>query len=164
MDSNLKIEGTGLGMLLAHNKTMPSSGGRFRTHAGKTSYPGISVILICIFATLLVGCQNRDTMIAGVSIPVPYSVREIPDKGFDKMPGFEDGQEAFQGKVAAGEMFRFYQENMESRGWKPTSFMVSNKNQLAYIKGNRICLVWYTPNPDGTTSLIIMIGTSKPPA
>jgi hypothetical protein len=112
----------------------------------------------------IAGCQKRDAVIAGVSIPVPYQMKEVRDKAFEPVPGFEDGQASFRGKVARGEVFSFYQENMEARGWKPTSFMVSGKDQITYTKRDKICLVWYTPDPDGTATLIIMIGTFKPAA
>ena len=123
-----------------------------------------AVVLLCSVLWILTACQKEDAAIAGVTIPVPSQMKEVPDKAFEPIPGFEDGQATYSGKVAAGEIFSFYQENMEARGWKPTNFTVSNKNQLAYTKEGRICLIWYTPNPDGTTTLTIMIGKSKPPA
>jgi hypothetical protein len=118
--------------------------------------------LICMFLATLSGCQKKDVTIAGVDIPIPSQMKKISDKVAEAIPGYDDGQAAFQGKAAEGEIFNFYQENMEARGWKPTTFMVSKKGQLAYTKDGRICLVWYTPNSDGTTSLIIMIGTTQP--
>ena len=127
-------------------------------------YPVISRLSICLLLTFLFGCQKQNATIAGVTIPVPAKMQEIPDKVFEPIPGFEDGQAAYQGNVTPGEIFTFYQETMEARGWKPTTFMVSKKDQMAYTKGDKICLVWYTPNADGTTTLTIMIGTSKPPA
>lgn len=124
---------------------------------------GFSLVLICMLFALLAGCQKKeDATIAGVDIPIPSQMKKVADKVAQTVPGFDDGQAAFQGKAAEGEIFNFYQENMEARGWKPTNFTVSNKDQLAYTKNGRICLVWYTPNPDGTTSLIIAIGTLKP--
>jgi len=136
----------------------------FLTHAGYRWHPAFSIVLLCMLLTLFAGCQKQDAVIAGLDIPIPSQMKKVPDKFFEPSPGLEDGQAAFQGKADAGEIFNFYQENMEARGWKPTNFMVSQKNQLAYIKGNRICLVWYAPSPDGTISLLIMIGSSKPPA
>jgi len=118
---------------------------------------------VCLLLVLVTGCQKKDASVAGVDIPIPSQMKQVADKVAETVPGFEDGQAAFRGKAAEGEIFNFYQENMEARGWKPTSFMVSKKNQLAFTKGGKICLVWYTPNPDGTTSLIIMVGPSKPP-
>jgi hypothetical protein len=118
--------------------------------------------LICMLLATLSGCQKKDATIAGVDIPIPSQMKQISDKVAEAIPGYDDGQAAFQGKAAEGEIFNFYQENMEARGWKPTTFMVSKKEQLAYTKDGRICLVWYTPNSDGTTSLIIMIGTTQP--
>ena len=132
-------------------------------HAGFRRPLAFPIALTCVLFTLFSGCQKQGATIAGVEIPVPSEMKKVPDKVFEPIPGLEDGQEAFQGKIAAGDIFRFYQETMEARGWKPTNFMVSKKDQLAYTKDGRICLVWYTPNADGTTSLVIMIGTSKPP-
>jgi hypothetical protein len=40
--------------------------------------------------------------------------------------------------------------------------MVTKNDQLTYTKQDKICLVWYTPNPDGTTSLVIMVGKARP--
>ena len=122
------------------------------------------MISLGIFLSFLAACQKQDAAIAGVTIPIPSQMKKVPDKVFEPIPGFEDGQAAYRGKVPASEVFNFYQENMEARGWKPTNFMVTGRNQLAYTKEGRICLVWYTPNLDGTTTLTIMIGTSKPPA
>jgi hypothetical protein len=125
--------------------------------------------LILRFALLLIlflvpaGCQRRNADIAGVTVPIPSQMQKLPDKAFDPIPGFEDGQTSFQGKITADEIISFYQENMEARGWKPTTFMGGNKNQFTYTKDNRICLVWYTENNDGTTTLTLMVGTLNPP-
>ena len=121
--------------------------------------------LFLIFGLLLISaaCQRRDADIAGVTVPIPSQMRSLPDKVFDPIPGFQDGQASFQGKTTGGEIVSYYQENMEARGWKPTTFMGGNKNQLTYTKGNRICLVWYTENGDSTTTLTIMVGTLNPP-
>ena len=127
------------------------------------SYPGFSIAFICLLLASFSGCQKKeDAVIAGVDIPIPSQMKKISDKVDQVVEGFGDGQAAFRGKATEGEIFNFYQENMEARGWKPTNFMVTKKNQMTYTKGNRVCLVWYTPNPDGTTSLIIMVGTSQP--
>ena len=120
---------------------------------------GLLVIVVSLFA----GCQRQDETIAGVTIPIPGEMKKVPDKTFDPIAGFEDGQASYRGRVSPGEIFTFYQENMEARGWKPTTFMAGKKDQYAYTKGNRICLVWYTGNDDGTTDLLIMVGTSRPP-
>jgi len=136
---------------------------KFWKHAGSRGQAAIALVWMCMILMLFAGCQKQDAIVAGVDIPIPSQMTKAPDKVFEPIPGFEDGQAVFQGKAAAGEIFNFYQENMAARGWQPTSFMVRNKDQLAYTKDGRICLVWYTLNPDGTTSLIIMIGTAKPP-
>ena len=86
-----------------------------------------------------------------------------PDKSFVPIKGFEDGQVSYEGKVAPAEIFTFYQEDMEADGWKPNSWFAGQKNQIAYTKGNRVALIYYTPTPDGTTVLTIMVGTQYPP-
>jgi hypothetical protein len=118
--------------------------------------------LIFALPLLPAGCQRQGDVIAGITIPVPPQLKKIPDKVFEPIPGFKDGQATYQGKVAPGEILTFYQENMEARGWKPTTFMGGQKDQLTYTKDNRVCLVWYTTNDDQTTALTIMVGTLKP--
>ncbi len=130
---------------------------------GNKIFTEFAVISLSVLLCFLAACQNKDATIAGVTVPIPSQMEKAPDKVFKPVAGFEDGQAAYRGKVPPSEVFNFYQENMEARGWKPTNFMVTGQNQLAYTKEGRICLVWYTPNPDGTTTLTIMIGTSKPP-
>jgi hypothetical protein len=120
----------------------------------------VSILIIFLVSA---ACQRRDADIAGVTVPIPSQMQKLPDKAFDPIPGFEDGQTSFQGKVTGAEIISFYQENMEAKGWKPTTFMGGNKNQFTYTKDNRICLVWYTENNDGTTTLTIMVGTLNPP-
>jgi hypothetical protein len=123
----------------------------------------VSIGLLAMILSFYAGCQRQDATIAGVTIPIPGEMKKLPDKMYDPIPGFEDGQASYRGRVAPGEIFTFYQENMEARGWKPTTFMGGEKDQYAYTKGNRICLVWYTRNDDGTTDLTIMVGPSRPP-
>jgi hypothetical protein len=90
-------------------------------------------------------------------------MKKVPDKAFDPIPGFKDGQVTYTGRMARGEIFTFYQETMEARGWTPTTFMTESKDQLAYTKDNRVCLIWYSAENNGTTVLTIMVGTLKPP-
>jgi hypothetical protein len=111
---------------------------------------------------LVAGCQNRDEVIAGVDVPIPAEMRKIPDKGFDAIPGFEAGQASFQGRVAPGEIYRFYQEVMVARGWKPTGFFAGKKDQLAYSKGNKAILITHHENGDGSSSLTILVGPATP--
>ena len=86
-----------------------------------------------------------------------------PDKGFVPIKGFEDGQVSYQGKVSPDKIFTFYQEVMEAKGWQPNTFFGPRENQIAYTKGNRVVLIAFTPNPDGTTVLTVMVGTQYPP-
>ena len=121
-------------------------------------------LLILLFAVPLFssGCERRDAVIAGVAIPIPSQMKKIPDKVFDPIPGFNDGQATYEGRVPPGEIFTFYQENMAARGWQPTSFMVDQKDQVTYTKGNRVCLIWDTANDDETSVLTILVGTLEP--
>ena len=87
-----------------------------------------------------------------------------PDKVFDPVPGFQDGQASYQGKVTAKEIFNFYEEVMAAQGWQPTArFAGDEQNSIGYTKGNRLVLVKSNENPDGTTVLTIMVGTQDPP-
>ena len=151
-------------MLPSGLETQPSRTLNTAAWTVNSNYPALSCLSICFFLVCLFGCDKRNATIAGVTIPVPPQMKAMPDKSFAPIPGFEDGQVAYQGNVSPDDIFTFYQENMGAQGWKPTTFMVTQKDQIAYTKGDRICLVWYTPSADGTTTLIIMIGTSKPPA
>lgn len=119
--------------------------------------------LLCLLIFANIGCQRRDEEIAGVSIPIPEKMTKNPDKSFVPIKGFEDGQVSYEGKVAPAEIFTFYQETMAAKGWQPNSWFAGQKNQIAYTKGNRVALIYYTPTPDGTTVLTIMVGTQYPP-
>ena|SRR5499426_2264626 len=110
------------------------------------------------------GCQKRNEVIAGLEIPIPDKMTKNPDKVFDPIPGFQDGQASYQGKVTPKEIFNFYQEVMAAKGWQPTSRFAGNQqDSIAYTKDNRLLLVKYNENPDGTTVLILMVGTQDPP-
>ena len=37
-------------------------------------------------------CQQRNEIIAGVEVPIPSKMTKSPDKAFDPIPGFKDGQ------------------------------------------------------------------------
>ena len=118
------------------------------------------------FIALLIttGCQRKDEVIGGVDIPIPEKMTKNPDKVFDPIPGFQDGQASYQGKVTPKEIFTFYQEVMAAKGWQPTARFAGNEqNSIAYTKGNRLLLVKYNENPDGTTVLTLMVGTQDPP-
>jgi hypothetical protein len=124
-------------------------------------------LLFCAVCTLLLlgigGCQRRDVVIAGVDVPVPAEMKEVADKGFAAISGFETGQASFEGKVEPGEIYNFYQEVMEARGWKPSSFFAGQKDQLAYEKDNKVLMLSYDQNPDQTTTLTILVGPNRPP-
>lgn len=117
----------------------------------------------CLLLLGTLGCQRRNEEIAGVSIPIPENMTKNPDKGFVPLKGFEDGQVSYQGRVSPDKIFTFYQEVMEAQGWQPNTFFGHQENQIAYTKGNRVVLIAFTPNPDGTTVLTVMVGTQYPP-
>jgi hypothetical protein len=120
--------------------------------------------LPCILLLIITGCQKRNEVIAGVEVPIPEKMTKNPDKVFDPIPGFQDGQVSYQGKVTPKEIFNFYQEVMAAKGWQPTArFAGDQQDSIGYTKGNRLVLVKYNPNPDGTTVLTIMVGTQDPP-
>jgi hypothetical protein len=118
---------------------------------------------VCLLLLATPGCQRRNEEIAGVSIPIPENMTKNPDKEFVPIKGFEDGQVSYEGKVSPDKIFTFYQEVMEAKGWQPNTFFGPRENQIAYIKGNRVVLITFTPNPDGTTVLTVMVGTQYPP-
>lgn len=120
--------------------------------------------LPCILLLIVTGCQKRNELIGGLEIPIPEKMTKNPDKVFDPIPGFQDGQASYQGKVTPKEIFDFYQEVMAAKGWQPTArFAGDQKDSIAYTKGNRLVLVKYNANPDGTTVLTLMVGTQDPP-
>jgi hypothetical protein len=119
--------------------------------------------LAFIFSLVIAGCQQRNDEIAGLSIPIPEKMTKNPDKVFDPIPEFKDGQASYQGNVAPMAIFTFYQNVMAAKGWQPTARFSNGKDRIAYTKGNRILLVQYNPNPDGTTVLTLMVGTQDPP-
>jgi hypothetical protein len=119
--------------------------------------------LPCIVLLVMTGCQRTNEVIAGVSIPIPEKMTKNADKSFAPIPGFEDGQASYEGKVSPDEIFTFYQEVMPAKGWQPTARLAEHKNQIAYTKDNRIVLIRYDQIPDGTTVLTVMVGTQNPP-
>jgi hypothetical protein len=133
----------------------------------KLKYSSLQHLMLWVpFILLLIttGCQKRNEVIAGLEIPIPEKMTKNPDKVFDPIPGFQDGQASYQGKVTPKEIFNFYQEVMAAKGWQPTSRFAGNEqNSIAYTKGNRLLLVRYNENPDGTTVLTLMVGTQDPP-
>ena len=133
----------------------------------KFNYSSLQRLLLWMpFIVLLIttGCQKRNEVIAGLEIPIPEKMTKNPDKVFDPIPGFQDGQASYQGKVTPKEIFNFYQEVMAAKGWQPTSRFAGNEqDSIAYTKGNRLLLVKYNANPDGITVLTLMVGTQDPP-
>jgi hypothetical protein len=133
----------------------------------KLRYSSLQRVLLWMpFIVLLIttGCQKRNEVIAGLEIPIPEKMTKNPDKLFDPIPGFQDGQASYQGKVTPKEIFNFYQEVMAAKGWQPTARFAGNEqNSIGYTKGNRLLLVKYNENPDGTTVLTLMVGTQDPP-
>jgi hypothetical protein len=133
----------------------------------KSKYSSLQRVMLwvpCILVLIITGCQKRNEVIAGVEVPIPEKMTKNPDKVFDPIPGFQDGQVSYQGKVTPKEIFNFYQEVMAAKGWQPTArFAGDQQDSIGYTKGNRLVLVKYNPNPDGTTVLTIMVGTQDPP-
>ena len=133
----------------------------------KLEYSSLQRVLLwmpVIVLLITTGCQKRNEVIAGLEIPIPEKMTKNPDKVFDPVPGFQDGQASYQGKVTAKEIFNFYQEVMAAKGWQPTArFAGDEQNSIGYTKGNRLVLVKSNENPDGTTVLTIMVGTQDPP-
>jgi hypothetical protein len=133
----------------------------------KFEYSSLQRVLLwmpVIVLLITTGCQKRNEVIAGLEIPIPEKMTKNPDKVFDPVPGFQDGQASYQGKVTPKEIFNFYQEVMAAKGWQPTARFAGNEqNSIGYTKGNRLLLVKYNENPDGTTVLTLMVGTQDPP-
>jgi hypothetical protein len=124
----------------------------------------VMLSLPCIIFLIITGCQQRNEVIAGVEVPIPAKMTKNPDKAFDPIPGFKDGQVSYQGKVTPKEIFEFYQEVMAAKGWQPTARFAGNQqNSIGYTKGDRLVLVRYNENPDGITVLTVMVGTQDPP-
>jgi len=123
----------------------------------------LMLCLACAVLLAVTACQKRDAEIAGLSIPIPEKMTKNPDKVFDPVPGFKDGQASYEGKVPPVEIFNFYQEVMAAKGWQPTARFSNGQDRIAYTKGNRLVLIRYNQIPDGTTVLTVMVGTQDPP-
>ena len=120
--------------------------------------------IVCILMLTVFGCQGRITeVIAGEEIPIPDKMTKNPDKAMEPIPGFADGQVSYQGKVTPAEIFTFYQEVMEAKGWQPTARFADKKDRIAYTKGNRLVLIRYEELPNGPTILTILVGTQDLP-
>ena len=131
---------------------------------GKRSFLRCAAICLpCIALVVMTGCRQTNEVIAGVSIPIPEKMTKNPDKRFDTIPGFEDGQASYEGKTSPADIFSFYQEVMAAKGWQPTARFSEHKDRIAYTKDNRIVLIRYEQVPGGTTVLTIMVGTENPP-
>jgi hypothetical protein len=122
----------------------------------------MSIGLLCILLLLFTGCQRRDEVIAGVDIPIPKSMTKNTDTPIEPVPGFEEGQVSYQGKVTPEEIFTFYQEVMAAKGWQPTARYADKDNRIAYIKQNKLALIRYNQVPDGTTILTVLVRTEEP--
>ena len=129
----------------------------------RASLQHLMLCLPCVVVLLITGCQRKDEVIGGVDIPIPANMTRNPDKVFDPVPGMEDGQVSYQGKATPKEIFTFYQEVMAAKGWQPTARFAEHKNSIGYTKGNKLVLVRYNENPDGTTVLTVMVGSQDPP-
>jgi hypothetical protein len=117
----------------------------------------------CILMLIVFGCQRRTEVIAGEDIPIPGKMTKNPDKAIEPIPGFEEGQVSYQGKVTPAEIFTFYQEVMAAKGWQPTARFADKKDRIAYTKGNKMLLIRYEEIPNGPTILTILVGTQDLP-
>ena len=62
----------------------------------------------CILMLMVFACQRRTTeVISGIEIPIPGKMTKNTDKSFEAIPGFEDGQVSYQGKVSPSDIFYF---------------------------------------------------------
>jgi hypothetical protein len=122
-----------------------------------------TLYLLCVAVIVAAGCQKKDEMIGGVEIPIPANMTKNSDKVFDPVPGMEDGQVSYQGKVTPKEIFTFYQEVMAARGWQPTARFAEHKDSIGYTQGSKLVLVRYKEVGDGTTVLTVMVGSQDPP-
>lgn len=128
-----------------------------------TSLQRSLLCIVCILMLAVFGCQGRITeVIAGEEIPIPDNMTKNADKAIEPVPGFDDGQVSYQGKVTPAEIFTFYQEVMAAKGWQPTARFSDKKDRIAYTKGNRLVLVRYKEMPNGPTILTVLVGTDVP--
>lgn len=128
-----------------------------------TSLQRSLLCIVCILMLAVFGCQGRITeVIAGEEIPIPDKMTKNADKAIEPVPGFDDGQVSYQGKVTPAEIFTFYQEVMAAKGWQPTARFSDKKDRIAYTKGNRLVLVRYKEMPNGPTILTVLVGTEVP--
>jgi len=126
---------------------------------------GLRQLVVCVSCILLLlsaGCQRRDDVIAGLDIPIPEKMTKNPDKPMDPVPGFDEGQVSYQGKIAPEEIFTFYQQTMAAKGWRPTARFANQKDQIAYTKQNKLVLIRYNQVPDGTTIMTLLVRTEEP--
>ena len=130
----------------------------------RTSLRRSLLCIVCILMLAVFGCQRRITeVIAGEEIPIPDKMTKSADKAIEPIPGLEDGQVSYQGKVTPAEIFTFYQEVMEAKGWQPTARFADKKDRIAYTKGNKLVLIRYEEIPNGPTILTILVGTQDLP-
>ena len=128
-----------------------------------TSLQRSLLCIVCILMLAVFGCQGRITeVIAGEEIPIPDKMKKTADTAIEPVPGFDDGQVSYQGKVTPAEIFTFYQEVMAAKGWQPTARFSDKKDRIAYTKGNRLVLVRYKEMPNGPTILTVLVGTDVP--
>ncbi len=129
-----------------------------------TSLQRSLLCVLCILMLTVFGCQRRITeVIAGEEIAIPEKMTKNPDKAMEPIPGFEDGQVSYQGKVTPAEIFTFYQEIMAAKGWQPTARFSDKKDRIAYTKGNALVLIRYEEMPNGPTLLTISVGKQDLP-
>ena len=120
------------------------------------------VVLIC--SRFLAGCaiEQRDEIVAGVTIPIPGGMSKAANERLEvALPGFGGGKVAYRGNVDPDEVVTFYQREMPARGWKSNASLVTRGGMLAYTKENRSVLI-IVSSADRATTLGIVVGSTGP--
>lgn len=127
-------------------------------------FPALPVSVALYLGLFLTGCaiEQRDEVVAGVTIPIPGGMSKSTEQRLElTLPGFEGGQVTYRGRVDPNEIVTFYQKELPARGWKPNASLVTRGGILAYTKDNRSVLVM-TGTSDGYTTLSVMVGAMGP--
>jgi hypothetical protein len=122
----------------------------------------LQVALIALFCSLsLAGCaiEQRDEVVAGVTIPIPGGMSRATDDRVEvALPGFGGGKVTYRGNVDPEEIVAFYQREMPARGWRSNASLVTRGGMLAYTKENRSVLI-IVSSADRDTTLGIVVGS-----
>lgn len=116
----------------------------------------------------LTGCalnhviEERDEVIAGLTIPIPRGMTRVLNLGIGlTVPGFAGEKVTYRGETSPHEIVTFYQNEMPARSWKPNASLVTQGGILAYTKDNRSVLITVDNNDSGA-SLTIVVGSMGP--